>query len=112
VIFVACRSALHWTHTKRRLAFCIVTQDGEDEGCLRLSHLPSPDQAEAIRDALGIQKRREISAGVLERLRTFAFERKPRNEPTLASNIGLGDRPGTPGTYPDQMPIFDTEPTG
>ena len=35
VLYVARRSALHWTHTKRRLGFCIVTQDGDDEGCLR-----------------------------------------------------------------------------
>ena len=24
-----------WTHTRKRLGFCTVTQDGDDEGCLR-----------------------------------------------------------------------------
>jgi hypothetical protein len=83
VLYVSCHSPRHWTATKARLAFCKVTQDGEEEGCLRLFHLPTPDQAEAIRDALGIQKRREVSAEVLERLRAFAFQRRPRSEPIL-----------------------------
>jgi hypothetical protein len=93
VLYVSCHSPRHWTATKARLSFCKVSQDGDDEGCLRLTHLPTPDQAEAIRGALGIKKRREISAGVLERLKSFAFVRKPRSEPTLEPNIGLGDRP-------------------
>ena len=46
VLSVSCHSARHWTATKARLAFCKVTQDGEDEGCLRLSHLPTPKQFE------------------------------------------------------------------
>jgi hypothetical protein len=110
VLYVACCSPRHWTATKARLAFCDVTQDGEDEGCLRLSRLPTPDQAEAIRDALGIQKRRQVSPGVLERRRSFAFAQKPRSEPTLEPNIGLGEHPATPDAYPDQTPLLDTEP--
>ena len=35
VLYVACRSAAGWTRTKRRLAYCQPTQDGETEGCLR-----------------------------------------------------------------------------
>ena len=41
---VTSRSARHWTITKRRLAFMTVTQDGDDEGCLRLLHLPTPER--------------------------------------------------------------------
>jgi hypothetical protein len=67
VLYVACRSALHWTHTKKRLGFCQVTQDGDDEGCLRLHQLPTVEQAAVIRDALGIRKRQHVSAAVLER---------------------------------------------
>jgi hypothetical protein len=69
VLWVGCRSGLHWTHTKKRLDFCTVTQDGWDEGCLRLHHLPTPDQAEALRDILGLRKRTEYSAEHLEALR-------------------------------------------
>jgi hypothetical protein len=71
VLFVACRSRQHWTLTKKRLAFCKVTQDGEDEGCLRLHQLPTPEQAEVIRDILGVRKRMEFDPEQLEHRRTL-----------------------------------------
>ena len=55
--YLRCRSKQHWTFTKRRLAFMTVTQDGDDEGCLRLFHLPSPQEAVVIRDVMGLRKR-------------------------------------------------------
>src|SRR5262245_22994897 len=70
VLYVACQSTRHWTATKDRLSFCDMTQDAEDEGCLRLHQLPTPDQAAVIRDALGIRKYRDVSAAELERLRS------------------------------------------
>jgi hypothetical protein len=79
-VFVACRSKLHWTMTKRRLAFCTVTQDCDDEGVLRLHQLPTAGQAAILRAALDIQKRREVSSEVLERLRSYAFASGPRSE--------------------------------
>jgi hypothetical protein len=80
VLFVACRSAKHWTATKRRLGFCEVTQDAAKEGCLRLHQLPTAQQALVGRDVLGIRKRQEISDATRERLRGFAFERSTRGE--------------------------------
>jgi hypothetical protein len=68
-LYVACRSAQHWTWTKKRLTFCKVTQDGDDEGVLRLHRLPTPQEAEAIRDILGVRKRMEFSPEDLERRR-------------------------------------------
>jgi hypothetical protein len=109
VLFVACRSVRHWTATKARLSFCHVTQDGDDEGCLRLFNLPTPDQAEVIRDVVGLRKRRDVPAEVLERLKSFAFERKPRRETSLGPNIAKGDLPLT-DAHPHQTPIPDTEP--
>jgi hypothetical protein len=109
VLYVRCRSALHWGWTKKKLAFCTVTQDGDDEGCLRLHQLPTPAQAEAIRDAVGIRKRREISETERERLRAFAFERNPRSEATGEQNISLGCGQA-PNAHPDQAPILDAEP--
>jgi hypothetical protein len=70
-LYVACRSAQHWTWTKKRLAFCKVTQDGDDEGVLRLHRLPTPDEAEAIRDILGVRKRMEFDPEQLEHRRTL-----------------------------------------
>ena len=109
VLFVSCRSVRHWTATKARFSFCKVTQDGDDEGCLRLFNLPTPDQAAIIRNVLGIRKRQEISDATRERLRAFAFERKPRNEASLEQNIGIGDF-RLPDAHPDQTPILDAEP--
>ena len=63
---------MHWTHTKRRLSFCTITQDADDEGCLRLHTLPTTEQAAVIRDALGIRKRIELARETLERLRARA----------------------------------------
>ena len=68
-MWVGCRSAQHWTWTKKALAFCTVAQDGEDEGCLRLHALPRPEQAKTLRETLGIRKRVEYSPDVVERLR-------------------------------------------
>ena len=50
-----------WTSIKRRLAFCRITQDGDEEGCLHLDQLPTPVQAGLIRQALGIRKRRTLT---------------------------------------------------
>lgn len=69
VLWVGCRSVLHWTHTKKRLGFFTVTQDGDSEGCLRLHHLPTAEQAAIIRDVLGIRKRGELAPEELERRR-------------------------------------------
>jgi len=71
VLHVSCRSKLHWTATKKRLGFCEVAQDGDDEGCLRLQQLPTQQQASVIRDVLGIRKRVEFGAEDLERRRAL-----------------------------------------
>jgi|GEM_PF-2077156 len=87
VLFVSCRSALHWTHTKRKLAICTVTQDGDDEGCLRLHQLPTPEQAAVIREALGIPKRRTITDEIRQRLKAYGFKQMPRREAAPAWNF-------------------------
>jgi hypothetical protein len=54
-------SARRWFNVKQRLNFCRLTQDGDDEGCLHLDRLPTKTEASAIREALGIRKRRHPS---------------------------------------------------
>jgi hypothetical protein len=81
LLFVACHSARAWTAAKARLSFCELTQDGDDEGTFRLHTLPTPDQAAAIRTALGIRKRRINDPLVTEGLRATAkrgFQRQER----------------------------------
>ena len=90
LMWVPCRSARHWTATKQRLAFCELTQDGDDEGCFRLHGLPTAGQVAEIRAALGIRKRRELSEEERERLRATAF--KP------GARYGAGSGARTAGT--------------
>ena len=49
-----------WKKAKRLLPGT-VTQDGDDEGIIRLDRLPLPAEAEAIRDLIGIRRRRQLS---------------------------------------------------
>ena len=52
-----------WNNVKRQLSFCRVTQDGDDEGCLRLFELPTPEQAILIRKAIGLKQRKRMVDG-------------------------------------------------
>jgi hypothetical protein len=61
-------SARGWTFAKRALEFCTVTQDGDDEGFLKLTRLPTEYEAGIIRDKLGIRKKREVSEAEKGRL--------------------------------------------
>jgi hypothetical protein len=70
LLYIQADSPRHWSSIKKQLSFCRVTQDGDDEGCLRLFGLPSPEQAKAIRDLLGIRKRRPASSFPAEWKRT------------------------------------------
>ncbi len=45
-----------WTWAKKLLSFCAVSQDGDTEGVLFLGRLPTPAEAETIRDVLGVAK--------------------------------------------------------
>lgn len=91
-LYVACRSSQHWTWTKKRLDFCQVTQDGDDEGCLRLIEMPTEEQAAAIRKVLGIWQARPAPAN--------AFESSSANEGLLAPGSTKAPSP-VPGTVPD-----------
>lgn len=106
-LYVRCHSRQQWTWAKKKLFFCTVSQDADDDGVLRLHQLPTPDQACVIRGILGLQKRREVSAAALERLKAFAFELRPRSEAAVGANIGNGEVPRPnphPGAIADNRP--------
>ena len=69
LVYVRCRSPQHWTFTKRRLVFMTVTQDGDEEGCLRLFQIPAPHEAVVIRDVMGLRRRVDYAPEALERKR-------------------------------------------
>lgn len=60
-------STRRWNVSNEELAFCRLTQDGDSEGCLHLGRLPSSAEAELIRSALGIRKRRRVNPGIIGR---------------------------------------------
>jgi hypothetical protein len=76
-----------WNNVKRLLSFCHLTQDGDDEGCLRLLDLPTPEQAVLIRKAIGL-KRRKLHPGNLSHLKLTTARRGVSASP--ASTIGKG----------------------
>lgn len=59
---------------KKDLSFCEVTLDCDTEGYFRLNRLPTPAEADIIRDRLGIRKRRVLSEVERERLSKTAFK--------------------------------------
>jgi hypothetical protein len=63
LVYCDAGTARKWAAIKRRLSFCKVTQDGDTEGCLRLLRSPTPEQAAAIREALGLRRKRAANAG-------------------------------------------------
>ena len=84
-----------------------VTQDGDEEGCLRLLALPTPDQAALIRDALLLRKRRTltessraslISAGVNGRFRAQGSATAPGLVPEDLPSPPRGQSAANPST--------------
>ena len=57
MVFVSCRSRLHWTHARRQLAaFTQVRQDGDDEGVLVLTRTPDAGEAATLRHYIGLRQ--------------------------------------------------------
>lgn len=75
-IYVTSGSIRKWGYAKKLLSFAMVTQDGDDEGVLRLAGLPSSEQAELIRQVVGVPKRR--SAASAGQLAAFRFGSRSR----------------------------------
>jgi hypothetical protein len=83
-------SARQWSADKKRLNFCQVTQDGDEEGCLILDRLPTKAEGAIIRDVVGIPKARHLSDEHREKL--IAAGAQGRFQP------GTAPKSGAPGT--------------
>ena len=79
-LYVSAGSARAWSATKKALAFAKVVNDGDDEGAFILDREPTPFEAKAIRDYLGIRKRTEANsaptAAQLAARKAFAERRR------------------------------------
>jgi hypothetical protein len=49
-----------WLNAKREMAFAKVMQDGDVDGCMLMSRLPTKPEAGVIRRRLGIPKKRGV----------------------------------------------------
>ena len=87
-------SPRRWTNVKHRLEFCRVSQDGDDEGVLHLDRLPTPGEAELIRDAVGVRRRRHLSPAQQVRLANLAGMRKGSVKPASAASGSRQDHEG------------------
>jgi hypothetical protein len=67
--YVSAGTARRWTSAKRALSFMVVSQDGDDEGILKMDGMPSPDQAAALRKVLGLRKSAPLTPERREALR-------------------------------------------
>lgn len=65
---------------KRDLIFCRLAQDGTGEGIFMLDRQPTETEAETIRGALVIPKKRHMSEAELERLRATGFAKRVPSE--------------------------------
>jgi hypothetical protein len=89
-LYVECPTERAWAAAKRKLSFCELRQDGDNEGVFRLAGLPTAARAKVVRTVLGIRKRREYDAVTLQRLRAsagraFATRRGARIEQAATS---------------------------
>jgi len=72
---------------KKRLSFCHLTQNGDEEGCFRLMGLPTAAQAAIIRQVLGIRKRRSANQGSYGSKTAATPIEAPEQPETLAAEI-------------------------
>lgn len=56
-LYTRSESDRKWTFTKKALSFMELTQDGDDEGILRLSRMPFRDEARTVRKVIGLRPR-------------------------------------------------------
>jgi hypothetical protein len=93
LLYVSTReSPRRWTMVKRRLAFCQLNQDGDDEGCLRLDRLPRVEEATLMREALGIRKRRHVPTKALSTAqmsleRVWSLDKTPPGAPAFVQSF-------------------------
>jgi hypothetical protein len=66
-IYCAPGSSRKWNNLRRDLSHLgKCTQDGDDEGIIRLDRLPTAEEATAIRKAIGLSKRPAVNPEVVK----------------------------------------------
>jgi hypothetical protein len=78
-VFVAATSKRRWNNIKNNLAFMEVSQDGDEEGILKLERMPTPLEAKTIRAVIGLRPRtkptEEQKAELRDRIKSISAQR-------------------------------------
>ena len=82
-VFMSCKTGRRWKAAKRDLGL-VVSQDGDDEGVLRLDTPPTESEAETLRRLLGLRRSVRSSDKQRATLASFHFRR---------------DKPGVSGRF-------------
>lgn len=93
-IYLPCKTKRRWDAAKRELAGLTVTQDGDDEGILRLDDMPSEALAETLRRLLGLRKSVRPSDKQRATLSRFSFRRD--NSGVSGGFIAIAEDAATP----------------
>jgi hypothetical protein len=60
-VYLRSFSGRHWTFVKRKLCFLLISQDGDDEGVLKMVDIPGSDQAAIVRRTLRLRKTPQLT---------------------------------------------------
>lgn len=60
-LFTSCDTERKWNNTKKNLSFMEVSQDGDDEGILKLNRIPFRDEAQMVRKVIGLRPRTKLT---------------------------------------------------
>jgi hypothetical protein len=96
---------MKWTKLKQRLSFCRVTQNGDDEGCLRFGPSLTAEQGRLLRKALGLKKRIVLSPESRDRLVSMQrrFTRGEINSPSPETAEAPSEVPNPPQTLATEI---------
>lgn len=94
-IYVPCSSVREWSYAKKAFApFTDLDNDGDDEGMVFLAHLPTPAEAEIIRQYTGIPKKRDVSDEERARLRSMGHRFQKQSDVEAADQDATAPTPG------------------
>jgi hypothetical protein len=97
-VYLQLETKRRWEKTKRLLSFLTVTQDGDDEGILKMGDPPTAEQAATLRKLLGLRKAAPATEEQLATLRRFSFVRD--KTPLSERIIGVAEGAAIPATPP------------
>jgi|SRR5882672_3083988 len=90
-IYVSPGSKRKWNSIKDKLHFMIVSQDGDEEGILKLDRMPNVEEAKLVRKVLGMRIRTELTEE--ERASLKNRFNNPSPEGVSRSRINLNEVP-------------------